>query len=958
MAITKINTPELFDLGSTNTSLRLPSGNTASRPASPSAGEWRYNTDDNKVEYYDGSNWFQIDDEASFVTPSKNFNVNTYNGNRPSTQTIDAKFNEAAAFNGSSSGITSSSLGTALNVSSLSFSLWFKTNLNDSTDRILISSYDGTGNARFYVSLLNSGLSVVIYGSSSTYIQNFINTVTIGTWYHLSVTHTGTTTTVYLNGTAITPSSTSGSAVAIKIAGSPQPLTMGQLQGNIGTYSLNGSIDQVRFFNTALTQQNVNDLYNNETTDTAGVLNFPAGAGCIAAYQLDGDASDVGGTYGGVPTDIGYTGLQFQPDFIWIKNRDSSSYPHVLTDSVRGNTKYLESNSSSQELTSSNGIISFDSNGFSLGNDGYFNGGASGANNEMVAWCFNAGEGSSALNEQGSIDSTVKANQDAGFSIVKYTGNGTAGATIGHGLTSLTPSLIIWKNLDATSNWLVYSPLIGSDSEWLYLNLTSSKQDSGNTNEYPTNKVNPTSSVVTVNGSGSSNNINISGQDTIMYCFADIAGYQKIGSYTGTGTAGNNVVTDFEPAFLMVKRVDSADNWLVFDNKRNPTNPTNLALVPNNSAAESVGNLGNGFSFLSNGFQVVSTDTGVNANGGSYIYLAIAADAQPAPVLANSFSPTLYTGNGGTQSIATDFKPDLVWVKSRSFVENHAIFDSVRGVQKEINSNRTNAESTKTNALSSFNSSGFTTGANNALNANNEDYVAWCWKAGGLPTINNNGDITSIVSVNQAAGFSIVKYKGNEQASQTVEHGLNGSPEIAFIKQLDGGRDWAVPLFTQTSGDYMYLNSSQAESTDTNLWSAVSSTTFTVGADPYTNGAGSPYIGYFFKSISGYSKVGTYNGTGITDSFTNFGFQPSWILIKRINGSGGNWWIFDSSRGNNKGIRANLSNQEDTTDAGSNTYRYLINFETDGFEYEIVGGTAAHPDINASGGTYIYLAIA
>jgi hypothetical protein len=273
MAITKITTPELFDFSATNTALQLPTGTTAQRPTSPSAGEWRYNTTEKYVEYWDGGEWRQIDTEAlpnPDDFPSQNFNVNTYNGNRPSTQTIDAKFNEAAAFNGSSSGITSSSLGTALNVSSLSFSLWFKTNLNDSTDRILISSYDGTGNARFYVSLLNSGLSVVIYGSSSTYIQNFINTVTIGTWYHLSVTHTGTTTTVYLNGTAITPSSTSGSAVAIKIAGSPQPLTMGQLQGNIGTYSLNGSIDQVRIFNTALTQQNVNDLYNNETTDTAG----------------------------------------------------------------------------------------------------------------------------------------------------------------------------------------------------------------------------------------------------------------------------------------------------------------------------------------------------------------------------------------------------------------------------------------------------------------------------------------------------------------------------------------------------------------------------------------------------------------------------------------------------------------------------------------------------------------
>jgi hypothetical protein len=322
----------------------------------------------------------------------------------------------------------------------------------------------------------------------------------------------------------------------------------------------------------------------------------------------------------------------------------------------------LESNSSSQELTSSNGIISFDSNGFSLGNDGYFNGGASGANNEMVAWCFNAGGAPTATNSAGAgnvptagsvkingADSTtalagaiaatnISANTGAGFSIVKWTGNSTAGATIGTGL-SLPSQLIIIKNLNvvggSSKNWTVYAEPLGN-TDYLYLNSTQQAQ----TYNF-WNNTSPVSDKFTVS---SDTNVNSSSGNYIAYCFHSVDGYQKIGSYTGTGTAGNNVVTDFEPAFLMVKRVDSADNWLVFDNKRNPTNPTNLALVPNNSAAESVGNLGNGFSFLSNGFQVVSTDTGVNANGGSYIYLAIAADAQPAPVLANSFDVVTYSG--------------------------------------------------------------------------------------------------------------------------------------------------------------------------------------------------------------------------------------------------------------------------------------------------------------------------
>ena len=145
--------------------------------------------------------------------------------------------------------------------------------------------------------------------------------------------------------------------------------------------------------------------------------------------------------------------------------------------------------------------------------------------------------------------------------------------------------------------------------------------------------------------------------------------------------------------------------------------------------------------------------------------------------------------------------------------------------------------------------------------------------------------------MNDAAGFSIVRYVGNEQASQTIGHGLSNSPEIAFIKQLDGGRDWIVPLFTETSGDYLELNDTAIKATDTNKWSAVSADTFTVGADPYTNGVGSPYIGYFFTSITGYQKVGSYTANGsttgpivyTTDDGTatgTGGFEPRYLLIK------------------------------------------------------------------------------
>jgi hypothetical protein len=451
-----------------------------------------------------------------------------------------------------------------------------------------------------------------------------------------------------------------------------------------------------------------------------------------------------------------------------------------------------------------------------------------------------------------------------------------------------------------------------------------------------------------------------------MYCFADISGYQKIGSYQGTGAAGNNVVTDFEPAFLMVKaaiRPSGGGSWYIFDNKRTTSNPQGQYLQANESAQELDGTSVFDIDFQSNGFTVNGTNNEINQSGSTYIYLAIAADPDTTtPTVENSFDVVTYTGNGGTQSIETDFKPDLVWIKKRSSSSNsdHVLQDSVRGISGSggayiLYPNLANAQdSTDTNFFTSFDSNGFSLGGSTYYNGSEETYVAWCWKAGdhddSLPQINTEGDIDSVVSVNAEAGFSIVKYTGNEQASQEIGHGLSSSPQIAFIKQLDGGRDWAVPLFTQTSGDYMYLNSSQAESTDTNLWSAVSSTTFTVGADPYTNGTGSPYIAYCFHSVTGYQKIGSYEGSGTTSKVVSIGFTPRFLIIKNADDTG-DWAIFDSQRSPsnpvNDRLMANLSSSEST-----NSTTRVIDFDATSFELK-----TSNQDINALDDTYIYLAI-
>ena len=188
-----------------------------------------------------------------------------------------------------------------------------------------------------------------------------------------------------------------------------------------------------------------------------------------------------------------------------------------------------------------------------------------------------------------------------------------ANATVGHGLSS-APELMFIKSLDGSLNWVAAQTTLGVAR---HLNTTDPLLTSSYNAYFSSN---PTTSLINLASNSTVNTLNY---DYIAYCFTSIPGYSKVGSYVGTGATGNVQYVGFEPAFLMVKRIDSGDNWLVFDNKRNTTNPTNLSLIPNSSAAESVGNLGNGFSFLSNSFEVVSTDSGVNANGGSYIYLAI-----------------------------------------------------------------------------------------------------------------------------------------------------------------------------------------------------------------------------------------------------------------------------------------------------------------------------------------------
>ena len=302
------------------------------------------------------------------------------------------------------------------------------------------------------------------------------------------------------------------------------------------------------------------------------------------------------------------TGVGFQPDWSWLKCR-STAYHHRLFDVVRGAGKNLRSDTTDAEQTVDEGITAFNSNGFSVKQGSTLEYNASGQT--YVSWNWKAG-GSASSNSNGSITSSVSANTDAGFSIVSFTGNATAGATIGHGLGSV-PSLILTKNRDSAYNWHLWTHAFSSYNDTIQLNTTAAK-DTGTL----LNNTAPTSSLITL---GNSAVLNASGEKIIAYVFAEKQGYSKFGSYTGNGNAdGTFVYTGFKPAFVIYKRYDSGTySWVLVDNKRNTFNAVDKYVHPDLSAAEGTVTL---MDFLSNGFKMRVNDT--TSNQGSIIYMAFA----------------------------------------------------------------------------------------------------------------------------------------------------------------------------------------------------------------------------------------------------------------------------------------------------------------------------------------------
>ena len=687
--------------------------------------------------------------------------------------------------------------------------------------------------------------------------------------------------------------------------------------------------------------------FNDATTNQA--LGYDASVSSPALNNKGGFDTVL---YSGTGSDQTIKGLAFQPDLVWIKTRNEAEN-HFLVDSVRGVAKQIYVNSNASEYTNANRFRSFNSNGFTVGTTDDTNQ----SGNSFVAWAWKAG-GTAGANTDGSITSQVSASSEYGFSVVSFTGNGTAGATVGHGLTN-TPSLILLKTRGDTQNWMVYHSALGANKA-VFLSTT----DSAATSSVYFNDTEPTSSVFSL---GTRAGINQNSDPMIAYCWSEVSGFSKFSSYTGNGsTSGPVVTTGFKPRYVLIKADIAGEDWVILDTARDTGDPVDQIFFANTTDAELTNSAYN-VEIKADGFQIKNTNPRFNTNGETYIYAAFGDRA------GNNFTPNnliataglgtsnqgmdvvTYSGNGSTQSISSlAFQPDLVWLKGRSQSNvSNQLYDSVRGTSKMLQSDNNTAEGT-VSGVTSFNSNGFTIGSNGGSNNNSSTYVAWCWRAGGAASSNTDGSITSSVSANTTYGFSVVKntYSGS-YGLRSVGHGLGKTPSLVISKRTDSTGSWLV--HTRATGSYQMLTLNTTDTaTAADSYFAADDSTFSLYHGHYTDNS-FEYIHYCWSEIPGFSKISTYIGNGSsTGPVITTGFKPRFILIKGSSYAS-NWNLIDTARsGSNPRsdvLRPNGDGAESSTPTG--TYGISLDVLDDGFQLK--SGSSTN-DINQTNETYIYMA--
>ena len=318
------------------------------------------------------------------------------------------------------------------------------------------------------------------------------------------------------------------------------------------------------------------------------------------------------------------------------------------------------------------------------------------------------------------------------------------------------------------------------------------------------------------------------------------------------------------------------------------------------------------------------------------------------------FNTKLYTGNGSGQSITgVGFSPEFLWLKERTSTSYHRLSDIIRGTNKQLSSNVSDAEETISTVVSSYDSDGFTVGADNGSNESGQTYVSWNWLAGGTASSNSDGSITSSVSANTTAGFSIVSYTGTG-SNATVGHGLSSAPSMIIFKARGTG-NWLV--YHQGIGNThgIFLNTTSAKDDDATYFQDTNPTSslFSIGTSTLVNDT-NPYIAYCFAEKKGYSKFGSYTGNGDADgTFVYTGFKPAFFICKRYNDSGYDWLMYDNKRQVSFNViddflKPNLADAETTGNANQS-----LDFLSNGVKFRGNGASS-----NGSGASYIFMAFA
>jgi len=659
----------------------------------------------------------------------------------------------------------------------------------------------------------------------------------------------------------------------------------------------------------------VNQTSGNLTTDA-----FGGGAAAAAAVKYIENYFQTWLRTGTGASATITTGLDASTNkaLVWTKSR-SAATDHKLTDTVRGATKALISDTTGAQTTDTNGLTAFSSTGYTIGTDtNYNNSGAT-----YVDWEFVA---------------TPKF-----FDVVTYTGDGNAGRTVAHNLGSTPGCMIVKQTSAAGQSWAVYHKDLGA-TKVIWLDLTSAAQ----TRSFSWNNTAPTSTVFTVGAGGETNS---SGETYVAYLFADNAGgfgltgtdnVISCGSYTGTGAnPGPTINLGFEPQWVLVKNATTAFNWSLYDTMRGmPVSDVNTGntkfLRPNTSDAE-VG--GGTISPTATGFQLNTTYQGANFSGDNYIYIAIRRGPMKVPTDATKvFAPTATSATTGTK-ITTGFVTDLQMANYRSGAGSNTVFtDRLRGISN------TSAASPTVGS------------ANTNAEISTIDYLYAADNTGWLQGSFSSGGNSIRYDFRRAPSFfDEVCYTGTG-SQQNITHNLGVAPELLIVKRRSAaGGSWATWVTTLTADQSLALNTTDDKNAvfSVGFWGSTYPTTsvFTVGSNVNTNSNTVTYVAYLFATCAGVSKVGSYTGNGTTQTI-NCGFTGGarFVLIKRTD-STGDWYVYDTARGMTTLTDPYLllnSTAAETATLGS------VTTVSTGFALN----AAILAAINTSSATYIFLAIA